>query len=151
VPAGLPPVPKTVPGKKIDLEAERQVLLETDVAFSRASENRGAAQAFYEFLAPDAVSLPMDGLPIQGRDAIRVQMAAGPQYVLVWKPAAAEVSASGDLGYTWGNFEQRMQLPNGRPQTRFGKYITVWKKQPDGSWKAVLDGGNLSPAPQQRR
>jgi ketosteroid isomerase-like protein len=136
---------------KLDLEMERQTLLETDNRFSRASEERGTAQAFYEFLAPDAVSLPMNALPIQGRDAIRVQLAASPQSVLVWKPVAAEVSSTADLGYTWGNFEQRSQAPNARPQTVFGKYITVWRKQADGSWKAVLDAGNLSPSPQQRR
>jgi ketosteroid isomerase-like protein len=134
-----------------DVSAESTKLLEADLAFSRLCEEKGAATAFYEFLTPDAVNLPPGEFPIKGREAIRVHLSAGPQGVLTWKPAGAETSRSGDLGYTWGAYEFSVTGPDGRPQTSYGKYVTIWKKQADGSWKVVLDTGNSSPPPTQRR
>src|SRR2546426_7220039 len=69
-----PPPAKPATPPPVDVVAERQRLLETDLAFSRASEQRGAAQAFYEFLTPDALSLQGGELPIRGRDAIKIQI-----------------------------------------------------------------------------
>jgi len=135
----------------ISTEANRKALLDADSAFSRLSEEKGAAQAFYQFLAPEATYLPMGGPPIKGREAIRIHLSAGTNGVLKWKPAEADVARSGDSGYTWGNYEFQSTGPDGQAQTNYGKYITVWRKQPDGSWKAVLDGSNLSPPPSERR
>jgi len=129
----------------------RRVLLDTDIDFARVSEEKGTAEAYLEFLAPDAMLLPEGELPIQGRDAIKVHQAAGPEGVLLWKPRAVEVASSGDVGYTWGTCEFRRSNPEGRQAVRYGKYLTAWKKQPDGSWKAQLLIRNSSPAPEQRR
>jgi ketosteroid isomerase-like protein len=126
-------------------------LLDTDIDFSRVSVEKGAAEAFFEFLAPDAISLPVGEFPIRGRDAIKIHLAAGPQGILAWTPVEAEVARSGDLGYTWGNYEFRSEGPDGKRQITYGKYISIWKKQTDGSWKVMLDGGNPSPPPTQRR
>jgi ketosteroid isomerase-like protein len=138
-------------GERIDASAESAKLIEADLAFSRLCEEKGAATAFYEFLTPDAISLPPGEFPIKGREAIRVHLSAGPQGVLTWKPAGAELSRSGDLGYTWGAYEFSIAGADGRPQPSYGKYVTIWKKQPDGSWKVALDTGNASPPPTQRR
>jgi len=144
-----PPQPKVLP--QIDREAERRILLDTDIDFSRVSVEKGAAEAFFEFLAPDAISLPVGEFPIRGRDAIKIHLAAGPQGTLAWTPVEAEVARSGDLGYTWGNYEFRSEGTDGKRQITYGKYISIWKKQTDGAWKVVLDGGNPSPPPTQRR
>ena len=65
---------------------------------------------------------------------------------LTWRPVGADISASGDLGYTYGTFEFRSKDKNGKPTVEHGKYTSIWKKQNDGSWKVVLDMGNASPA-----
>src|SRR2546426_466618 len=137
-----PPPAKPATPPPVDVVAERQRLLETDLAFSRASEQRGAAQAFYEFLTPDALSLQGGELPIRGRDAIKIQITTNLRGSLSWTPQDAEVSSSGDLGYTWGTYIFHGDVDGRRDQTVFGKYLTVWKKQSDGSWKAVVDAGN---------
>jgi ketosteroid isomerase-like protein len=129
------------------MEAARQQLLETDKAFSSASQAKGMAQAFYDYTAPDGISLPSGDAPIKGRDGIRAHLAAGPEGVLSWTPLKADVAASGDLGYTWGAYEFRPINPAQGSQPHYGKYVSVWKKQPDGSWKVVLDAGNPSPPP----
>jgi len=64
---------------------------------------------------------------------------------LVWAPVGADISASGDLGYTWGTYEFRSQDKEGKPAVEHGKYASIWKRQKDGNWKVALDMGNASP------
>ncbi|MGD2154993.1 MAG: hypothetical protein PVG79_17140, partial [Gemmatimonadales bacterium] len=65
--------------------------------------------------------------------------------LLSWEPVVADVSAAGDLGYTTGPWEYR-QDPEA-DAVAHGNYFTVWKTQPDGSWKAVIDHGISNPTP----
>jgi len=66
---------------------------------------------------------------------------------LTWKPVYADMAASGDLGYTYGTFEFRSRDKDGKLTVEYGKYVSIWKKQKDGSWKVVMDMGNSSPVP----
>ena len=50
------------------------------------------------------------------------------------------------MGYTWGHFEGHSKDANGTAVTTSGRYMTIWRKQPDGSWKVVLDAGSNEPA-----
>jgi len=68
---------------------------------------------------------------------------------LQWEPVASGVSKSLDLGYTFGEWELRMNRINQKDTLMYGNYITVWKKQKDGSWKYILDGGNDTPKPEK--
>jgi len=52
------------------------------------------------------------------------------------------VAASGDLGYAVGTWQLTGKSRKGEPVSLTGKYMTVWKKQADGSWKVVADMGN---------
>jgi ketosteroid isomerase-like protein len=65
---------------------------------------------------------------------------------LQWAPVYADISVSGDLGYTTGPWEYR---PGGIEDTAVvhGSYISVWKKQADGGWRVILDTGISNPAP----
>lgn len=127
----------------------RTQLLAADTAFSELSRLRGAPEAFRAYFAEDATSLPMGEPAIHGRDNIFAAMSANPAGTLTWKPQAADVSASGDLGYTWGLWEFQTIGADGQPKAAHGKYISVWKRQADGSWKIVLDGGNTNPPPRK--
>jgi ketosteroid isomerase-like protein len=53
---------------------------------------------------------------------------------------------SGDMGYTWGHFDGRSKDAGGNPVVTSGRYMTIWRKQPDGNWKVVLDAGANEPA-----
>lgn len=123
-------------------------LREVDEAFARFARARGAAAAFREFAAPDATSFPMGEAPVHGREAIHQSMLSLPHGELLWTPSAADISKSGDLGYTWGTFRFQTTDAAGKPIAHHGKYLTVWKLQPDGSWKFVADIGNPAPPPQ---
>lgn len=130
------------------LEKEKASLIKTDTDFSAVAQKRGIGEAFAAYAAESATIMPNGDFPAVGRPAIRKQFEGMPDEAkLVWKPFAADVSQSGDLGYTLGTYEYRAPGPDGKMATRYGKYCTVWKKQPDETWKWVADIGNLSPAP----
>jgi ketosteroid isomerase-like protein len=84
-----------------------------------------------------------------GADAVRAlydeqQRAGG---TLNWRPIYADAAESGDLGFTIGESVFTGRGINGTVVQRFGKYLTIWRKQPDGDWRFVVDGGNASPTP----
>ena len=58
---------------------------------------------------------------------------------LEWAPEAAEVAASGDLGYTYGPW--RLTPEGEEKPAAFGHFFTVWQKQPDGTWRWLADKG----------
>ncbi len=66
---------------------------------------------------------------------------------MAWEPQKGEVAQSGDLGYTWGKYTVETKDKDGKPVKSHGKYLNVWKKQANGSWKVVVDIGNKSPSP----
>jgi ketosteroid isomerase-like protein len=57
-----------------------------------------------------------------------------------------EASKAGDLGFTVGNAVFTSVREDGAPVVRHSKYLTVWKRQRDGTWRFVVDGGNTRPA-----
>lgn len=122
-------------------------LLAADTAFASLAAQKGTAEAFFAFAAEGATLLPVGEPPVKGREAIRQTMADAAGAQLKWSPTAAELSRSGDLGYTWGTYEYRLPAADGQTNSHHGKYVTVWKKQPNGAWKFVVDIGNPSPAP----
>ena len=126
-------------------ESEKDKLLQTDWDFARTSEKIGAAEAFKLYLDHDALMLSANQHPIAGRDTIYQQMLANDEYTLSWEPQDAEVASSGDLGYTWGKYTVTAENPDGAATYRYGNYLNVWKKQPAGSWKVLVDMGNASP------
>jgi ketosteroid isomerase-like protein len=66
-------------------------------------------------------------------------------FVLTWEPLKAD--ASGDLGYTFGNWARKSKTAAGSDTTVYGNYVSIWKRQADGSWKYVFDSGNGTPGP----
>lgn len=122
-----------------------EVLVKADLDFALYAQLHGVANAFREFAAPEALSLPMDEAPVHGREAIFRAMSDSSPGELRWRPVGADLARSSDLGYTLGTYEFRPRDAGAQPETSHGKYVTVWKKQPDGSWKFVVDIGNASP------
>ncbi|PYQ21943.1 MAG: hypothetical protein DMF81_13800, partial [Acidobacteria bacterium] len=58
-----------------------------------------------------------------------------------------DVASSGDLAYTRGEFESKGTDREGKPSTRTGRYLTVWRKQVDGSWRVAVDTSDPGPPP----
>jgi ketosteroid isomerase-like protein len=124
-----------------------EALITADRDFALYAHLHGVANAFRDFAAPEALQLPMGEAPIRGREAIFQAMSDFPPGDLRWHPIGADLARSGELGYTWGTYEFHPRDASGVAGTRHGKYVTIWKRQPDGSWKFVVDTGNASPPP----
>lgn len=120
-------------------------LLQMEAEFMKAATERGSA-GYMSYYAEDAVELPNGEAVIKGKTNIAKTMGFldDKNNHLTWKPEGADVSSSGDLGYTFGTFEFSTVGKDGRPAVEHGKYTSIWKKQKDGSWKVVLDMGNGS-------
>ena len=94
------------------------------------------------FYTDDASVFPPNAPIATGKEAIRAFLAQGfanAGFAIDWQPTKVEVSRGGDLAYTQGTYELTMNDPKGKPVTERGKYVNVWKKQPDGTWKMVAD------------
>jgi len=134
-------------GVKTDMQRARESLMQTDRQFSELSIEKGALAAFDRFMSDDAVIFRNRVDPVVGRDPIRALMASDTAGTLIWEPYFADVAASGDLGYTLGRYEAGYTDSAGVGRTAYGKYVTIWKKQPDGTWRFVFDTGSSSPPP----
>lgn len=121
------------------------LLIKLEADFAKAVSEHGRA-AFVTYFAEDGVELD-DGGGITTRDAIGKQPPWPEGTSLTWTPVQADMAASGDLGYTYGNYIFKSKNKEGKVVTSYGKYMSVWKKQKDSSWKVAVDMGNSSPEP----
>jgi ketosteroid isomerase-like protein len=123
----------------------KMILFDLEARFAKDVLERGGA-AFADWFAEDGVALGNGQAPVVGRVAIAKSAAWDPKvYQLTWTPTDATMGPSGDVGYTWGHFEGHSKDANGNPVATTGRYITIWRKQPDGNWKVVLDAGANEP------
>jgi ketosteroid isomerase-like protein len=121
------------------------LLFDLEARFARDVLARGGA-GFTEWFAEDGVLLGNGAAPAVGRVAIAQSSHWRPEdYQLTWTPTDAVMGASGDMGYTWSHYEGRSKDANGKPVTVAGRLITIWRRQPDGSWKVALDAGANEP------
>ena len=119
-----------------------EALMKADMDFDRVTAEKGI-DGWVSFFAEDGMQLTPEG-NIKGHQAIRAYMGpafARPGFSLRWKPTFADIGNSGDLGYTTGTYESRGTDAQGDLVARTGRYVSIWKKQKDGSWKVVLDTG----------
>jgi len=129
----------------IDMNKEKTDLFNTDMEFAAKSEELGPAEAFYLYMDNDGIQLPVNGDAVFGNISIRDRMLSAGEYQLLWTPKKAEVSKLADMGWTWGTYTFKAKDENGEDIQRKGKYLNVWKKQEDGTWKVAVDIGNIEP------
>jgi ketosteroid isomerase-like protein len=142
--------PAEPPEPAIDLEAQRSALIDADKAWYDAYiSSETPVDTFLSGMVDDARFQFADMPPAHGKDEIRplVEQMENMMDSAVWTPTAAEVSSSGDLGYTVGTYEMTMEV-DGNPVTVNGHYVTIWRKQDDGSWKVAVDTGGPSAPPE---
>jgi ketosteroid isomerase-like protein len=123
--------------------------LDADRAMSAASAARDP-DAFLGHVTADA--LFMGGRVSAGRAAIAVDWAdrlTPGVPLLTWEPDRAEAAGSGDLVFTGGTWRWLGAGETDPAKAGTGRYFTVWRREPDGLLRAVLDGGDrpLPPLP----
>ena len=129
--------------------ADEAAIREADAASIRAiaAKQIDATVSFYD----EQASILMPNAPIvTGRQDIRKaweQMFAIPGFSLVPKTTRIEVARSGDLAYAQGTYQFTANDSQGKAVNDRGKFVVVWKKQTDGTWKAVADIWNSDSPP----
>ena len=119
-----------------------RTVVESEKSFAAASVHRGIRESFLQFLADDAIILRPE--PANGKALYAKYEDKGRQ--LNWRPIFAIISNSGELGVTTGPWELKKSTTDEAPFA-FGQFVSVWKKQPDNSWKVIVDAGIGHPKP----
>ena len=121
------------------------LLMELEGRFAKAVE-AGGGKAFASWFADDAVTLNNGKPAVLGLAAITADAKWDPKtYQLSWVPQGAQMGPSNDMGFTWGHYEGHFKDKNGEPVVTSGRYLTVWKKLPNGSWKVAMDASADEP------
>jgi len=120
-----------------------QKIYDTEKAFEKAVAEKGMNQAFIEFSTPDGICF-FPGYPVNCIEYFK--KSPNSNAALTWNPTFIDVSSNGALAYSTGN---SVYKPKGKTDTAafYGEYATVWMRQPDGSYKAVVDLGISHDAP----
>jgi ketosteroid isomerase-like protein len=127
-----------------DMDAQAKALAKLDDDWSKAAATKDADRVA-SFYAEDAIAYPPNEAVAIGRPAAKKVWAAyfsDPTFTISWKVDHAGVSKSGDLGFTAGAYEDSYRGTDGKVVTEKGKFLCTWKKQKDGTWKAIHDMWN---------
>lgn len=107
---------------------------------------KGGGKAFASWFAEDAVTLSNGKPAVLGHGAIAAQSNWDPkEYALTWDPEGAQMGPGNDMGFTWGRYFGKSKDAHGNPVVTTGRYMTIWKKVPDGSWKVAMDASSDAP------
>jgi len=121
--------------------AEVKALMDTSRAWS-SSVATGNVDKIVSYWTDDGVVM-MPGEPLRrGKAQIRAYVAASlktPGFSISWEPLEGAISPSGDLGYLIERDHLTFPDGHGGIIKRTGRGVTIWKKQPDGSWKDAID------------
>jgi uncharacterized protein (TIGR02246 family) len=121
----------------------------TDAQWLATVKTRDAEKSA-SFWSDDATISPPNAAPIAGKPAIRAYVAgafASPGFSIDWKTDKVVVAASGDMAYSTGSDVFTFKTPDNQMHTEHTNGVVVWKKQPDGAWKAAIDIWNADAPP----
>ena len=131
-----------------DLEKERFAILEIDKRWAAAAKEGRDIDFIVSFWADDATVFP-PGMPAMvGKEAIRQfvqQSFAMPGFSIQWETSQVVVSSDGSMAYGTGTNQTTFNDPEGKKIKVSGKAVTVWRKDPSGVWKCVIDMWNEDP------
>jgi uncharacterized protein (TIGR02246 family) len=129
--------------KAVDVEVEKAAIRKTVADYEAATNKGGAegAKGYASFATADARWLPPEAPAIRGREAI-AQFAAGftemRDFRAKFDLTDVVVSGSGDIASSVGTYKITGNDREGGSQIFEGKFVDVWHKQADGSWKVAV-------------
>jgi len=134
------PLTAALTQEKVD---EGSLLMQLDRDFDKATAEKGV-EGWVAYFAPNGSMLDDTSRPTIGPAEIRAVMANAfkdSTFTLRWHPTKGEMMIPGVIGYTVGRWERIRKNKEDKWMKSTGTYSTTWKKQPDKSWKIVLDSG----------
>lgn len=105
---------------------------ENDMKLMNAKDWKGDAA----LLTEDAIEMPPNQAAVQGKASIQAWMEASPRFSN-FQEQSLEIEGQGDFAYDRGTYSMTLTSPGAAPIEDHGKYLTIWRKQADGSWKVL--------------
>lgn len=124
--------------------ADEAAILKTDAAWVIAAKS-SSVDAWVAFYTDDAIVLPPNDKVASSKADVRKavgDLLGLPGLVIVWQPTKVIVARAGDIAYEYGSYDLSFKDAKGKLIKERGKFVEVWRKQTDGSWKCVLDTWN---------
>ncbi len=118
-----------------------QAIRDLDSQWSAAAGSK-ELDKIVSYYADNALVMPPNDAAVTSKDGIRSawkEMLALPGFSISWKATKVEAAQSGDLAYSSGTYDMTLNDASGKPAPDHGKYLEIWKKQADGTWKVVAD------------
>jgi len=138
-----------------DANQVRTIMEETDASMIKAmlAKDDSAVASFY---AEDAVLLPSNGPMLKGRDQIRAFYKEVIPGLRDFRITHVKAEVADSLAYEIGQYVRSVELPTGVAVQDTGKFVGVYKLQPDGKWLMVADMANSDiplppPTPEKRK
>jgi ketosteroid isomerase-like protein len=129
---------------QVQAQTPLQEMVQTEQAFSRMAAEKNTRDAFMAYIADDGL-LFRPGAVNGKKWMLEHPVPPSDKHpLLAWQPSFAGMAASGDLGFTTGPWEFKEDVKDEKP-AGYGHFVTLWKKQTDGSWKFVVDLGISHP------
>lgn len=124
-----------------DPDVIKTSVMKAEKDFEKMAAEKGIAEAFWYYAAPDAVIKRQNDTLIKGREEIKKYYSTDfyKRASVKWTPDFIDISEEGDMAYTYGKYLWHSSDSAGSVNEFAGIFHTVWKKQPDGSWKYVWD------------
>lgn len=121
-------------------------MADTEREFAKTATVKGWRDAFLDFFADDAIAVTPRGVA-PAKDRLRT-LPSTPfsEFELVWAPRLGDVAASGDLGWLTGP-STAIDHTSKDKTSGDGCYLSIWRRQPDGQWRVVIDVGADAPEP----
>lgn len=127
-----------------------QRMVAAERAFAAATKQLGVRDGFLTFFADDAIDVaPVNGRLdiVKAKDRLRAQPPPRLPLLteLTWEPRWGAISSAGDLGWLTGPY--RIHSTQGTDPDRHGAYFSIWRRQPDRTYKVALDIGIATARP----
>jgi len=110
--------------------------------------NAGDMGALEQLIAPDHVTLAPDQPPVIGREAcLEIMRDALARFSVTEEQCPTRTEVASELAYQWGEFTVTL-APKGGGETivRSGKYLRVYRRFDDGTWKMIIDSFSANQA-----
>lgn len=128
---------------KIDTAAEGEKLMQISREWSKSASSDDIEKTM-SYWADSAVFFSAGQPPLNGKKEIRQMVEQSyeiPGFKISWEPISVSVSKSGDMAYMIEQNQLTMSDSTGTPVTKYGKGVTIWKKDASGSWKNIVEIG----------
>jgi ketosteroid isomerase-like protein len=131
-----------------DAASEGRKLLQRDAEWAQAASDGKDVETIVSYWSDDAEVIEPGQPVLQGRAAIRAYVADSlkvPGFKIHWVSENPVFSPDGKLAYMPGTDEMTVPGSNGALVTMHMRGISIWRRDPDGEWRCVVDIANESP------